>query len=123
VLRYDSPVQLTSRRTAGPASVGGHPITAADEIVVMLAAGNRDPRKFTDPDRFNPARTGVGPLSFGGGAHFCIGAALARLEAAVAFPRIMTRFPEITAAGPPVLKESLVLRGFESLPVLLGGGD
>jgi cytochrome P450 len=119
VLRYDSPVQMTSRRAAAPASVGGRPVTPADEIIVMLGASNRDPRRFAEPNRFNPARADGGPLSFGGGAHFCIGSALARLEAAVAFPQILARFPRIAAAGEPVRKDGLVLRGYESLPVVV----
>jgi cytochrome P450 len=56
-------------------------------------------------------------LSFGGGAHFCIGSALARLEAAVAFPRLLARFPALAAAGEPTRKDGLVLRGFATLPV------
>jgi cytochrome P450 len=117
VLRYDSPVQLTSRRTATPAQVAGLPVTPDEEVIVMLGAANRDPRRFTEPNRFHPGRPDGGPLSFGGGAHFCLGAALARLEAAVAFPRILARLPALAAAGEPTRKESLVLRGYDTLPV------
>jgi cytochrome P450 len=117
VLRYDSPVQLTSRRPAEPV-VAGCRVMPAEEIIVMLGAGNRDPRRFTEPHRFNPSRPDGGSLSFGGGAHFCLGSALGRLEAAVAFPQILRRFPKLAAAGEPVRKNGLVLRGYESLPVV-----
>ena len=116
VLRFDSPVQLTSR-IGYDTTVGGLRVSPDTEVLTMLAAGNRDPRRFTDPGRFHPARPDGGPLSFGGGAHFCIGAALARLEGAVAFPRLLRRFPKISAAGEPTRRDTLLLRGFETLPV------
>jgi cytochrome P450 len=116
VLRFDSPVQLTSR--AGyDTTVGGLPVSGRTEVLTMLGAGNRDPRRFANPGRFDPARADGGPLSFGGGAHFCIGAALARLEGAVAFPRLLRRFPKISASGEPTRRETFLLRGFEALPV------
>jgi cytochrome P450 len=116
VLRFDSPVQLTSRIGYG-ANVGGVPVPQGAGVVTLLGAGNRDPRRFTDPARFDPMRPDGGPLSFGGGAHFCIGAALARLEGAVAFPRMLSRFPKISAAAEPTRRDTLVLRGFDALPV------
>jgi cytochrome P450 len=116
VLRYDSPVQLTSR-VGCEAKVGGVAIEAGDHVMTVLGAGNRDPRRFAHPDTFDPLRSDGGPLSFGGGAHFCIGAALARLEAAVAFPRLLRRFPAIAPAGEPVRRDTLLLRGFDALPV------
>jgi cytochrome P450 len=61
-----------------------------------------------------------GPLSFGAGAHFCIGAALARLESEVAFPRLLARFPGLAPAGMPLRRNGLVLRGFDELPVTIG---
>jgi cytochrome P450 len=119
VLRYDSPVQLTSR--AGyDTKVGGVAVTPGVEVTTLLGAGNRDPRRFAEPNRFNPLRPDGGPLSFGGGAHFCIGAALARLEGRVAFDRLLHRFPRIEAAGVPVRRDRLTLRGFEELPVSVG---
>jgi cytochrome P450 len=116
VLRFDSPVQLTSRIGYG-ANVGGVPVSPGAGVLTLLGAGNRDPRRFTDPARFDPMRPDGGPLSFGGGAHFCIGAALARLEGAVAFPRLLSRFPKISAAAEPTRRDTLVLRGFDALPV------
>jgi cytochrome P450 len=118
VLRYDSPVQLTSR-IGYPTNLGGVAVAKGTGVVTLLGAGNRDPRRFTEPNRFDPARPDGGPLSFGGGAHFCIGAALARLEGAVAFPRLLRRFPKISPAGEPTRRDRLLLRGFETLPVTL----
>jgi cytochrome P450 len=115
-LRYDSPVQLTSR-VGYETKVGDVAVDGADEVLTVLGAGNRDPRRFAHPDTFDPLRADGGPLSFGGGAHFCIGAALARLEAAVAFPRLLQRFPAIAPAGAPVRRDTLLLRGFDALPV------
>ncbi len=116
VLRFDSPVQLTSR-VSYDTDLRGVPVSGDTEVVTLLGAGNRDPRRFTNPGRFDPTRPDGGPLSFGGGAHYCIGAALARLEGAVAFPRLLRRFPKISAAGEPTRRDTLLLRGFEALPV------
>jgi cytochrome P450 len=117
VLRYDSPVQMTGRRRLDPGEVGGVSIAPGDEVILMLGAGNRDGRRFPDPDEFSPQRAVGGPLSFGGGAHFCVGAALARLEAAVALPRLLARFPRLAPAGEPLRRNGLVFRGFDALPV------
>jgi cytochrome P450 len=117
VLRYDAPVQLTSRRATMETEIRGVPVAAGDELLVMLGAGNRDARRFTEPDAFNPQRAVSGPLSFGAGPHFCLGAALARLEAGIAFPRLLHRFPALAAAAEPRRREGLVLRGYDSLPV------
>jgi cytochrome P450 len=119
VLRYDSPVQLTSR-VGYETKVGGVAVADGAEVTTLIGAGNRDPRRFADPDTFNPLRPDRGPLSFGGGAHYCIGAALARLEGTVAFPRLLTRFPDIAAAGEPTRRDRLLLRGFDTLPITVG---
>ncbi len=116
VLRFDSPVQLTGR-VGYDTKVGGVAVSPRVGVTTLFGAGNRDPRRFTDPGRFDPMRQDGGALSFGGGAHFCIGAALARLEGAVAFPRLLTRFPKIAAAGEPVRRDQFALRGFDELPV------
>ncbi len=118
VLRYDSPVQLTSR-TGYETKIGGVAVAEGDGVTTLLGAGNRDPRRFAEPDAFRPLRADGGPLSFGGGSHFCIGAALARLEGAVAFPRLVRRFPKLAAAGHPVRRETFLLRGYDVLPVSL----
>jgi cytochrome P450 len=118
VLRYDSPVQLTSR-VGYDTKIADVTVSDGDAVTTVLGAGNRDPRRFADPDVFRPTRSDGGPLSFGGGSHFCIGAALARLEGGIAFPRLLRRFPQLSAAGAPVRRETLLLRGFDELPVTI----
>jgi len=118
VLRYDSPVQLTSR-VGYDTKIADVKVSDGDAVTTVLGAGNRDPRRFADPDVFRPTRSDGGPLSFGGGAHFCIGAALARLEGGIAFPRLLRRFPLLSAAGAPVRRETLLLRGYDELPVTI----
>jgi len=119
VLRFDPPVQYTNR-VGYDTSVGGVPVSGQTGLTIVLGAGNRDPRRFADPATFDPLRPDGGPLSFGGGAHFCIGAALGRLEGAVAFPRLLNRFPDIAPAGEPVRRDRVAfLRGFDKLPVTI----
>ena len=120
VLRYDSPVQQTGRRRRSSGELAGVPVGGGEQLVVMLGAANRDPRRFTQPEVFRPGRSEGGPLSFGAGAHFCLGAALARLEGTIAFPRLLRRFPGLAAAGEPERRAGLTFRGFERLPVSLG---
>ncbi|MER6128538.1 cytochrome P450 [Streptomyces sp. NPDC001795] len=123
VLRYDSPVQLTNRiALADGVSIEGLPVPAGNHVVLLLGAANRDPSHYDDPGRFDPHRQDIQPLSFGGGAHYCLGAMLARLEASIAFGRLLSRFP---ALGPapgdgPTRRDRLTLRGHETLPVALG---
>jgi cytochrome P450 len=116
-LRYDSPVQLTSRWSKEPMTVGGVEIKPYEQIMMLLGAGNRDPERFSDPARFDPMREGNQPLSFGGGAHYCMGAPLARLEAQVALPLLLRRFPDLHLAGDPVHRDRLTLRGYATLPI------
>ena len=99
-------------------------MAAGEEIVTLLGAANRDPRVFDDPDRFDVGRVGQAPMSFGGGIHYCLGAALARAEGHVVFDRLLERFPVIEPAwgdaGRPPHRDSIVLHGLESLPVRVG---
>ncbi|WP_187365655.1 cytochrome P450 [Trebonia kvetii] len=116
-LRYEAPVQMTVRRAAAPAELGGIQAAAGTQILLLIGVGNRDPRRFASPDRFDPRRSDAGALSFGGGPHFCLGAALARMEAAIAFPELLARFPAIASAGEARRVPGPAFRGFESLPV------
>jgi cytochrome P450 len=94
-LRYDPPVQMTSRVARGGIRVGDLDPPDGATILVLLAAANRDPEMFTDPDRFDIARTdGHAHLAFAAGPHFCLGASLARLEGAAAFAAFATRVPD-----------------------------
>jgi cytochrome P450 len=117
LIRYDSPVQLLSRVAWEPTAIGGVEIDAGDRVVAYLGAGNRDPRQFADPDRLDLSRPDNAPLSFGGGIHYCLGAPLARMEAQVAFPALLRRFPKLEVAGDPVRRDSLTIRGYTELPV------
>jgi len=124
VLRYDSPVQVTTRiARADGLSAGGIPMPAGSDLILLLGAANRDPVRFPQPDRFDPARADNKPLSFGAGAHICLGNSLARLEAKVAFARLLDRFPTISAAGPATRRDRLVLRGYQTLPVRLSSAE
>ena len=117
VLRYEAPVQFVARFANEEATVADTVIPAKQLVLVMLGAANRDPSRYKDPDIFDPARIDVKPLSFGAGPHYCLGAALARAEARIAFPRLLARFPSLRAAGPPVRNPQQFLRGYKSMPV------
>ena len=121
ILRYDSPVQLLSRVAAEDTDFAGIPVPAGGIVLVLLGAANRDPRKHVDPDTFDPTRPDVSHHSFGGGGYFCLGAALARLEGRLAFPRLFQRFPGLAIAGEPERNGSLQLRGYRTIPVTTGG--
>jgi cytochrome P450 len=121
ILRYDSPVQLTTRFTSAPVDVGeGKWLAAGGALTMLLGAANRDPARYPDPHRFDPDRPGIQPVSFGGGAHYCLGAPLARLEAQVAFPLLLSMLPRLALAGEPELRDRLVLRGYAKLPITTG---
>jgi cytochrome P450 len=116
LLRYDGPVQLTSRMAREDRELLGRPVRRGQQIILLLAAGNRDPAAFTDPDRLDVGREDVRHLAFSHGVHFCLGAQLARLEAAVALEGLLTRFPRMRLADPHVVwSRSTVLRGPEEV--------
>ncbi|MCA1223316.1 cytochrome P450, partial [Streptomyces sp. 8L] len=89
VLRHDPPVQMTARRATADLEVAGHTVRAGERVSLLLAAGNRDPRRFADPDAFVPGRPDNAHLAFGGGVHYCFGAALARMEAQAALAALI----------------------------------
>ncbi len=116
-LRFDAPVQITSRVAAEPAFLDGQAIEPGTYLMALIGSANRDPARFVHADHFHPERPGNTSISFGAGAHFCLGAALARLEGRIAFPLLLRRLPELAVAGEPLRRNRLVLRGYESLPI------
>jgi cytochrome P450 len=86
-------------------------------VTLIIGAGNRDPRRFTDPGVFDPDRPDNQPLTFSAGAHYCLGAALARMSAETVVPQLLRRFPELTLAEQPTFRNQLVQRGHDRLPV------
>lgn len=116
-LRYDPPVQLVGRVAGEDITVDGVRIPKGDNMILLLAAAHRDPAVNNRPDDFDPDRVPLRHLAFGLGAHFCLGAPLARLEAAVALSAVTRRFPGARLAGEPVYKPHVTLRGMAGLDV------
>jgi cytochrome P450 len=116
LLRYDSPVQITARTAYEDLVIGGETIEKDSTVLALLGAANRDPSKFTEPDRLDVGRSEAPPLSFGSGIHHCLGAALARLEATVVLDRLLDRYATMElVGGPPGHRDSLTLRGLVDL--------
>jgi cytochrome P450 len=116
-LRYDPPVQLVGRVAAQELSIGGVTVPKGDTAMLLLAAAQRDPAVFVDPDVFDPDRATTKHLAFGHGPHFCLGAPLARLEAQLALTMVTARFPDAHLAGEPEYKPNLTLRGLATQTV------
>jgi cytochrome P450 len=122
MLRYDGPVQSTARFTKEPVQLGGTELPAGAFALMVVAAANRDPAQFKDPEKFDITRDPNEHVAFGEGIHFCIGAPLARMEARIAFEAMLARFPKLRLKDPamkPTYKGSYFLRGLESLPVAI----
>ncbi len=123
VLRMASPAATSTYRvTTRPITLGDTLIPAGEQVLISLLAVNRDPRRFTDPETFDPARGDGGHLAFGHGIHFCLGAPLARLEAQIALTRLFARYPGIRLAVPPeelCWRTGLLMHGLDTLPVRL----
>lgn len=121
ILRIDSPVQMTARVACKDVDLAGTRVLQDETVVIHLAGANRDPKVFTAPHRFDIERDNAGRhLSFSGGRHFCLGAALARAEGEVGLRTFFERFPEARLAGNGIRRDTRVLRGWSSLPVSLG---
>lgn len=116
-LRWGSPVQWVARTALQPYRVGETVIPARSRVVLFYAGANRDPRRFENPDRFDPARKPLGHIAFGHGSHFCMGAHLARLEVTVALNALFDRVQSLELAGPVTWTTTPSLSGPTSLPV------
>ena len=121
LLRFDSPVQWTGRRVASSMVLHGQQLRRGDLVLPLIGSANHDPRRHADPDRLDVQRANPGALSFGSGAHVCIGAALTQMEAQTLFTQLVQKRPDLVQAGPVVRNGNPVYRGILALPVQ--GGD
>ncbi|GHB03274.1 cytochrome P450 family protein [Streptomyces chryseus] len=121
LLRYDGPVELATWRYATePLNLGGRDIAAGDPVLVVLAAADRDPERFGDPDTLDLTRRDNQHLGYGHGIHYCLGAPLARLEGQTAIATLLRRLPDVRLAGDPAdlrWRGGLIMRGLRTLPV------
>jgi pimeloyl-[acyl-carrier protein] synthase len=118
LLRYESPSQHTARLAPDDVVLGGEHIRKRQAVIAVMAAANRDPEHFSNPDRLDFDRPDKRHLAFGWAAHFCFGAPLARLEAEIAFDSLLRRFPYLRLTEAPLVwRENLGLRGLKNLPL------
>ncbi|MEV5509236.1 cytochrome P450 [Streptomyces orinoci] len=118
LLRYEPPVQMRQRIPLADIDIAGTTIPKGSSVVLALASGNRDPKRFHDPDRFDPTRTDNQHLGFGSGIHLCYGAPLARIEAQTALGALIPRLGAATLLqDPPPYRQAAMLRGPRHLPV------
>lgn len=121
ILRLESPVQLSARIARVDTELDGQTVKAGELVILYLAGANRDPQVFADPHRFDITRENAGRhLSFSGGRHFCLGAALARAEGEVGLRTFFERHPHATLTGGGSRRDTRVLRGWATLPITLG---
>jgi len=124
LLRYESPSQHTARLAPDDLQLGGKLIKKREAVMAVMAAGNRDPERFDDPDRLDLTRANNRHLAFGWGPHFCFGAPLARIEGQIAFATLLRRLPDLALEpGALVWRQNLGLRGLTALPVTFRGGS
>jgi pimeloyl-[acyl-carrier protein] synthase len=122
LLRYESPSQHTARLAPEDLVIGGKQIKKREAVMAVMAAANRDPDRFPDPDRLDLARKDNRHVAFGWAAHFCFGAPLARIEGQVAFATLLRRLPDLALLPEPLVwRQNLGLRGLSALPVAFGG--
>ena len=111
MLRYTGPVHTTRRTARTDVDLDGNEIRRGEVVIGVLAAANRDPEKYEDPDDFDVGRNPTDHVAFGDGIHFCLGASLARLEAEVAVGTLLQRFPELSLVEEPEWGGNFAIRG------------
>ncbi len=119
-MRYDSPLQLFERTATEDVELGGITVERGQRIAALLGSANRDPAVFTGPDTLDVGRTDNAHITFGAGVHFCIGAPLARVELQASLGALLDRTTTFSLGGEPVRRPEFVIRGLETLPVVLG---
>jgi cytochrome P450 len=120
ILRFDPPVLLTGRTAVRDTEVAGRPVPAGDTVLTVLAGANRDPDVFENPAVFDVTRSNAADhLAFSNGRHYCLGAALARMEGEVGLSRLFRRFPEMRLLPGAERRDTRILRGYRALPVRL----
>jgi len=118
LLRFDGPVQRTARIPSEDIVIGGRTIPKGELVMPFLGAADRDPAQFPDPHRLDLTRADNRHIAFGMGIHFCLGAPLARMEGQIAINTLLKRLPKLAlATDKPTFRQSLTLRGLQSLPV------
>ena len=118
LLRFDSPVHLTARTATERLEVGDATLERGQLAIIAIGGVNRDPSEFPDPDALDIERNPNHHIAFSAGAHFCVGSGLARLEAQIAFPKLLQRMPRIELADTnPEYRETITLRGLKGLRV------
>ena len=117
MLRFEGPIQLNNRRLSAPMTLGGRELPAGTSITIGIGAANRDPAQFPAAETFDVARKPNRHLGFGQGDHACSGMNVARMEARIAFSRLLARFPRLELAGEPQRDRRIRFRGFRNLPV------
>jgi cytochrome P450 len=117
VLRYDGPAHLTARTATVELEIDGVHIEPGQGLLTLIAAANRDPARFPDPDRLDITRPDPHHLAFSQGAHYCLGAALARLEGQEVFKALPQRFPGLELTEEPVHRDHFILRGYRAIHV------
>jgi unspecific monooxygenase len=118
LLRFDTPLPMFERWVLDDVEIAGYRLRRGMEVALLYASGNRDPRRFPDPDRLDLTRRDNPHLTFGLGIHYCIGAPLARVELQTSFATLLRRLPHIRIAREPVeFTGGFVIRGHRTMPV------